>query len=124
MLSRKMRDAKVNVWLVNTGWSGGAYGTGKRMSLKYTRALITAALNGELDNVTYQNHEIFGVAMPTSCPNVPSEILFPRNTWADKNAYDEKANFLAAAFVKNFEKYAEFANEEIMAGAPHVKTVA
>lgn len=121
MLSRKMRDANVNVWLVNTGWSGGAYGVGKRMSLKYTRALITAALNGDLDKVEFVNHEIFGVAMPKACANVPTEILDPRNTWADKNAYDEKANFLASSFVKNFEKFASFANEEILAGAPRVK---
>lgn len=121
MLSRKMSEAKVNVWLVNTGWSGGSYGEGKRMSLKYTRALITAALAGEFNNVQFVNHEIFGVAIPTSCPNVPSEILDPRNTWINKNAYDEKANFLAAAFVKNFETFAEFANDEIMAGSPRVK---
>jgi phosphoenolpyruvate carboxykinase (ATP) len=124
MLSRKMRDNNVNVWLVNTGWSGGAYGVGKRMSLKYTRALITAALNGELDKVEYVNHEVFGVAKPQSCPGVPSEILNPRNTWTDKNAYDEKANYLATAFMKNFEKFASFANEEIMAGAPRVKATA
>jgi phosphoenolpyruvate carboxykinase (ATP) len=121
MLSQKMRDAHVNVWLVNTGWSGGGYGIGKRMSLKYTRALITAALNGDLDNVNYVNHDIFGVAMPASCAHVPTEILNPRNTWADKNAYDEKATFLANSFIKNFEKFAEFANDEILSGAPHVK---
>jgi phosphoenolpyruvate carboxykinase (ATP) len=121
MLSRKMTEANVNVWLVNTGWSGGAYGTGKRMSLKYTRALITAALHGELDRVSFEKHELFGVAMPTTCPGVPSEILNPKNTWSDKDAYDQKANYLAEAFLKNFEKFAEFANEEIMAGAPHTK---
>ncbi len=120
MLSKKMQDAKVNVWLVNTGWSGGSYGEGKRMSLKYTRALITAALNGALDKVTYENHEIFGVAMPTTCEGVPSELLNPRNTWKDKEAYDQKANSLASQFNKNFEKFSEFANEEIMAGAPKV----
>lgn len=124
MLSRKMRESNVNVWLVNTGWSGGAYGVGKRMSLKYTRALITAALNGDLEKVEYVNHEVFGVAKPQSCPGVPAEILNPRNTWEDKNAYDEKANFLAGAFIKNFEKFAEYANDEIMAGAPHVKATA
>jgi phosphoenolpyruvate carboxykinase (ATP) len=121
MLSRKMKEASVNVWLVNTGWSGGSYGTGKRMSLKYTRALITAALHGDLDRVSFENHELFGVAMPTSCPGVPSEILNPKNTWSDKEAYDQKANYLADAFIKNFEKFSEFANEEIMAGAPHTK---
>jgi phosphoenolpyruvate carboxykinase (ATP) len=118
MLSKKMKDAKVNVWLVNTGWSGGAYGTGKRMSLKYTRALITAALHGDLDNVPYETHEVFGLALPASCPGVPSEILNPRNTWSDKDAYDSKTHFLANAFVKNFEKFAADANEETLAGAP------
>lgn len=121
MLSKKMRDAHVNVWLVNTGWSGGSYGVGHRMSLKYTRALITAALNGELDQVEFRNHEVFGVAYPQSCPGVPDEILNPRNTWADKEAYDQKANDLATSFVKNFEKFSEYANAEIMAGAPKVK---
>jgi phosphoenolpyruvate carboxykinase (ATP) len=124
MLSKKMQEANVNVWLVNTGWSGGAYGVGKRMSLKYTRALITAALNGELDKVKFENHEIFGVAMPKTCPNVPVEVLNPKNTWDDKEAYDQKANFLANAFVKNFEKFATYANEEIMAGAPHIRVPA
>jgi phosphoenolpyruvate carboxykinase (ATP) len=121
MLSRKMRDAGVNVWLVNTGWSGGAYGTGQRMSLKYTRALITAALNGELDHVEYKTHEVFGVTYPQSCPGVPSEILNPRNTWADKDAYDHQANDLAASFLKNFEKFSQYANDEIMAGAPKAR---
>jgi len=121
MLSKKMREANVNVWLVNTGWSGGSYGEGKRMSLKYTRALITAALNGDLNNVNFGNHEIFGVAMPASCPNVPAEILDPRNTWKDKEAYDQKANFLANAFMNNFEKFSAHASEEILEGAPKVR---
>lgn len=120
MLSKKMKAANVNVWLVNTGWSGGAYGVGSRMSLKYTRALISAALKGELNDISYVNHEIFGVAMPVSCTGVPDEILNPRNTWKDKEAYDQVANNLAAAFNKNFEKFAEFANDEILAGAPKV----
>ncbi len=121
MLSKKMQEAKVNVWLVNTGWSGGAFGEGKRMSLKYTRALITSALNGELDHVRFTNHDVFGLAMPIECPGVPAEVLNPRNTWSDKDAYDAKANFLANAFVKNFEKFAEHASEEILAGAPHAR---
>jgi phosphoenolpyruvate carboxykinase (ATP) len=121
MLSHKMQEARVAVWLINTGWTGGPYGTGKRMSLSYTRALITAALNGELDRVDYENHDIFGVAMPVSCPGVPADLLNPRNTWEDKDAYDRKANYLAEAFLKNFEKFAHDANDEIMAGAPHVK---
>ncbi|HRK54453.1 MAG TPA: phosphoenolpyruvate carboxykinase (ATP) [Cyclobacteriaceae bacterium] len=120
MLSKKMQEANVTVWLVNTGWSGGPYGIGSRMSLKYTRALITAALNGDLKDVSYIKHDIFGVAMPTECAGVPSEILNPRNTWKDKEAYDQKANQLAAAFNKNFEKFAEQANKEILDGAPQV----
>lgn len=121
MLSSKMKDANVNVWLVNTGWSGGAYGAGKRMSLKHTRALITAALNGALDNVDYNTHDVFGIAFPVSCPNVPAAILNPRNTWSDADAYDQKATFLAEAFLKNFEKFAADANAEILAGAPSLK---
>jgi phosphoenolpyruvate carboxykinase (ATP) len=124
MLSRKMREANVNVWLVNTGWSGGSYGEGKRMSLSYTRALISAALSGELDKVNYETHDVFGVSMPVECKNVPPTILNPRNTWNDVDAYDQKAQFLAEAFNKNFEKYASHASEEILAGAPHVKTIA
>ena len=121
LLGKKLDEHKdVNVWLINTGWSGGAYGTGNRMSLKYTRAMITAAMNGELNSVEYVPHATFGVLTPTSCPNVPSEILNPRDTWADKEAYDKKANELAQLFVKNFDKYASQANEEILSAAPVV----
>tara|TARA_B110000977_G_scaffold104984_1_gene136974 strand:- start:203 stop:1810 length:1608 start_codon:yes stop_codon:yes gene_type:complete len=118
MLGKKMADNPVNVWLINTGWSGGEYGTGSRMKLKYTRAMITAALNGELDNVGYKNHEVFGLSMPSSCPNVPQDLLFPKNTWDDKSAYDKKANELADAFNANFTQYAENASREILEAAP------
>jgi phosphoenolpyruvate carboxykinase (ATP) len=118
MLSEKMQAAGVNVWLINTGWSGGEYGVGSRIKLKFTRAMITAALNGELDNVEYAEHPTFGLMFPTTCPNVPDEILNPRNTWADKEAYDAKANALAQKFEKNFEKFEEGANSEILAGGP------
>jgi phosphoenolpyruvate carboxykinase (ATP) len=125
LLGKKLEEHPgVNVWLVNTGWSGGAYGTGKRMSLKYTRAMITAAMNGELNNVAYEAHPVFGVLVPQSCPNVPAEILNPRDTWADKEAYDRKANELAQLFVKNFDKYAAQANEEIRSAAPKVMVAA
>ena len=113
-----MKENKVNVWLVNTGWSGGAYGVGSRMKLSYTRAMITAALNGELDAIQYEKHPVFGLEMPTTCPNIPVEILNPRNTWSDKALYDTKANDLAGKFVKNFEQYAEGASAEILAAAP------
>ena len=120
MLGKKMKETNVNVWMVNTGWSGGPYGVGQRMKLAYTRAMITAALDGQLDGVESEAHPVFGMMMPKSCPGVPSEILNPRNTWSDKAAYDEKAKDLAGKFVKNFEKYASGAGEEILAAAPKV----
>ncbi|SFC07725.1 phosphoenolpyruvate carboxykinase (ATP) [Flexibacter flexilis DSM 6793] len=120
MLGQKISENKVNVWLVNTGWSGGSYGVGSRIKLPYTRALITAALSGELDKVSFTKHPVFGVEMPDSCPNVPTELLHPRNTWSDKAAYDEKAQQLAKAFADNFEKFSDFATEEMLAGAPKV----
>ena len=118
MLGKKMADNHVNVWLINTGWSGGEYGVGSRMKLKYTRAMITAALNGELDSVDFKKHDVFGLSMPLDCPNVPQELLFPKNTWDDKIAYDKKANELADAFNANFIQYAENASTEILEAAP------
>ena len=123
LLGQKMEKSQVNVWLVNTGWSGGSYGIGSRLSLKYTRSLITAALEGKLENVEYKNHEIFGLAMPTECDDVPSEILNPRNTWIDKSAYDLKANELAQAFNNNFDKYSNFANQEMLDSAAKLKVL-
>jgi len=119
MLGRKMQENKVNVWMINTGWTGGAHGTGTRMKLKYTRAMITAALEGKLDDTAMVNDPVFGMAVPVTCPGVPDELLQPRNTWADKKAYDEKASYLAGLFVKNFEKYKDGVNEEILAAAPN-----
>ncbi|MBL0066570.1 MAG: phosphoenolpyruvate carboxykinase (ATP) [Bacteroidetes bacterium] len=118
LLGEKLKKHKVNVWLVNTGWSGGSYGVGSRMKLSFTRAMISAALNGELDNVQFETMPVFGLAMPKTCPGVPNEILNPRNTWNDKNEFDAKAQTLAASFVKNFAQYAEYANEEILNAAP------
>lgn len=119
MLGEKLHaNPSINVWLVNTGWSGGGYGVGSRMKLSYTRAMITAALEGQLNDVSYENHPVFGMAMPVSCPNVPSEILNPRNTWADKTAYDAQCNHLAGLFNDNFAKFADHANDEIKAAAP------
>jgi phosphoenolpyruvate carboxykinase (ATP) len=118
MLGKKMQEHKVNVWMINTGWTGGAYGTGNRMKLSYTRAMITAALEGKLDDVAYNDHPVFGVAIPASCPGVPSELLDPRSTWEDKAAYDNKANYLASLFIKNFEKYKDGVSAEVLASAP------
>ncbi|SFF05525.1 phosphoenolpyruvate carboxykinase (ATP) [Thermoflexibacter ruber] len=120
MLGKKIKEHQTNVWLINTGWTGGKYGTGKRMKLSFTRAMITAALNGELENVPYEPHPFFGVLVPQSCPHVPNEILNPRDTWANKDEYDEQANHLADLFLHNFEEFREYANEEIMSGAPMV----
>ncbi|MFN8922146.1 MAG: phosphoenolpyruvate carboxykinase (ATP), partial [Sphingobacteriia bacterium] len=123
LLGKKMEQNEVNVWLINTGWTGGAYGVGQRISLKYTRAMITAALEGRLDKVSYQADPIFGLPVPASIPGteVPTEILTPINTWKDKAAYTAKANELAAHFNKNFAKYQDFANDEIKAAAPKEK---
>lgn len=118
MLGIKMQEQNVNVWLINTGWSGGPYGVGERISLNYTRSMISAILNGDLENVKYNTHSVFGLKMPDSCPNVPADILNPKNTWKDKNKYDVKANKLADAFNKNFEQFSDNANEKILSAAP------
>jgi phosphoenolpyruvate carboxykinase (ATP) len=118
MLSKKMQEAGVNVWLINTGWSGGPYGVGSRIKLKYTRAMISAILNGDLDKVDYDQHPIFGLHMPKYCPNVPTEILDPMNTWLQKGGYISKAIQLAHSFHLNFEKFASEASEAIIEGGP------
>ena len=119
MLGKKLKaNPNINVWLINTGWTGGPYGVGSRMKLPLTRAMITAALNGDLNHVEFEAHPIFGYQMPTTCPNVPAEILNPRNTWTDKEGYDAQANKLANMFVKNFEQYASGVSAEILNAAP------
>lgn len=120
MLGERMEKHNVRVWLINTGWTGGPFGVGSRMKLKYTRSMITAALRGKLDSVGYTKHKVFGLAMPNSCPEVPADVLHPRNTWANKDAYDAKAIELANKFNENFKKYAEKANPDILAAAPNV----
>jgi phosphoenolpyruvate carboxykinase (ATP) len=118
MLSKKMTEANVNVWLINTGWIGGPYGIGSRIKLKYTRAMISAILEGELENVSFEPDPIFGLHKPESCPNVPSEILDPINTWENKGAYIQKAIHLAHSFHLNFEKFSGEASQHIMEGGP------
>lgn len=121
MLGEKLKqNPHVNVWLVNTGWSGGPYGVGSRMKLGYTRAMITAALNGALNQVNFEQHPVFGLSFPTSCDGVPAELLNPRNTWSDKEAYDKQASHLAKLFNENFEQFASGVGEEIKAAAPGV----
>lgn len=121
MLVKKMNETGATVWLVNTGWSGGGYGVGERMKLKYTRAMITAALEGKLEGVDYTEHKVFGLAMPNECPNVPTEVLHPRNTWENKDKYDEAAATLSRSFNQNFEKFNDGASQETRAGAPKIK---
>lgn len=121
MLSKKMKEAGVNVWLVNTGWTGGPYGVGTRMKLKYTRAMINAVLNGDLglyDYDHYHIHSVFGVAQPRECPGVPTGVLSPRATWNDDEAYYTTAFKLANAFRKNFRQFEAYASEEIRRGGP------
>jgi len=124
LLGKKLKESGARVWLVNTGWSGGAFGTGSRIKLSYTRSLITAALNGDLENVGYDTLPVFGLKYPKDCPNVPSDILNPRDTWSDKTAYDAKAQDLAAAFIKNFAQYTEGTSEEIINAGPKIEMMA
>ncbi len=119
LLGEKIERHGAKVWLINTGWSGGpATGEGQRVKIAYTRAMVRAALNGELDNVEYQRHPVFNLDMPTSCPGVPAEILDPRQTWADKAAYDAAAANLAGMFVENFRQYHDQVSQDVIDSGP------
>jgi phosphoenolpyruvate carboxykinase (ATP) len=118
LLGARIRQQSVKVWLINTGWSGGPFGKGSRINLSYTRAMITAVLGNALDGMEYRAHPVFGVAMPLSCPGVPTELLNPRQTWPDTAAYDEMADRVAGWFITNFEKYASGVSQEILAAGP------
>ncbi len=120
MLGSKIQQHRPTIWLVNTGWTGGAFGRGSRINLSYTRAMISQAMAGNLDHVPYDVHSIFGLRFPTRCAGVPDHILNPRNTWDDKDEYDNRANALAERFVQNFEKYKAKASQEIIESAPKV----
>ena len=116
MLGEKLRTQKVDCWLVNTGWTGGAYGVGKRMDLPHTRAMLTAALSGALAGAEYEGHPLFGLAVPKSCPGVPAEILDARGMWNDGEAYDRAARDLARRFRENFETFSGVSEEVRNAG--------
>jgi phosphoenolpyruvate carboxykinase (ATP) len=116
MLGQRVERHQANVYLVNTGWTGGPYGEGHRMKLNYTRAMVTAALSGELKKVDVQPHPVFQVEIPKTCPDIPSEILDPKNTWKDKDAYDRTAQELARRFAENAEGFSEVAPEILSAG--------
>jgi phosphoenolpyruvate carboxykinase (ATP) len=120
LLGDKLQKSGAKVWMINTGMTGGVYGVGSRMKLSYTRAMITEALNGGLNSSEFYAHPIFGIEIPKSCQGVPSEILDPRQAWSDKAAYDAKALELAAAFNKNFEKFASQTSSEILNAAPKI----
>ena len=111
MLGDKMEQYDTSVYLVNTGWSGGAYGTGSRMDINLTRAIVDACLNGSLSKVEYEENNLFHILIPKSCPGVPVEVLNPRNTWADKSQYDERAKKLASDFANHFDK--AYGNKDI-----------
>lgn len=120
LLGQKLASNKTNVWLINTGWTNGPYGVGSRIKLKYTRAMITAALDGVLDNVGYRKHSLFGAEIPMTCPDVPSEILSPRETWKDDQAFYEKANDLVRRFQANFDQYRDQSDASIISGEPQL----
>jgi phosphoenolpyruvate carboxykinase (ATP) len=118
MLGEKITKHDARVWLVNTGWTGGPFGVGKRMKLTYTRAMLRAALEGKLDEVPTEKDPVFGLEIPLSCPDVPDTVLRPRDTWSDASAYDEQARKLAGMFKANFEEYANDVPEEVLAAGP------
>ena len=120
MLAEKMRKHGSKAWLINTGLTGGPYGTGSRIDLKSTRAIVNAVLDGQLDEVDTQSDQVFGFEIPTSCPNVSSEILLPRKSWGDPAAYDEQAKKLGGLFSKNFEKYKKESSEDIIKAGPKI----
>jgi phosphoenolpyruvate carboxykinase (ATP) len=120
ILGEKIEKHQVNTWLVNTGWTGGPYGTGERMAIKYTRALLHAALDGNLDQVPYEKDPVFGLSIPQQCEGVPAEILMPKNTWQDKKAYDEQALKLAVLFKNNFKEYESLVSEAVKEAGPKV----
>lgn len=120
MLGEKIKKHKVKCWLVNTGWTGGPYGVGSRMKIQYTRVMLNAALTGKLDKVETENEPFFNLEIPKSCEAVPSEVLNPRNTWHNKESYDEMAKMLAGMFIKNFKEYEAETAKEIIAAGPNI----
>ncbi len=118
LLAERVESCKAHVWLVNTGWTGGPYGVGHRIPIAYTRAMIEALLDHQLDRITFHTDPIFGLSFPETCPGVPKEILDPRSTWADPGAYDLQARALASMFVENFERFSGQVAEEVRRAGP------
>ncbi len=124
LLGEYIAKHKVDCWLVNSGWTGGIYGVGRRMPIKVTRALVTGALDGSLKNVSFRTDPYFGFAVPTSVPGIDTKILNPDQTWADKKAFDETARKLIGMFQKNFTKFEQTVDAEVKAAAPQVSIAA
>ena len=124
LLKKRIAETGVDCWLVNTGWTGGKYGTGKRMPIKETRALLNAALDGSLKNVEFRKDPNFGFDVPVAVPGVDNSILDPRSTWADKEAYDRTAARLVDLFVDNFAEFAEHVDEGVRQSGPKVSAAA
>jgi phosphoenolpyruvate carboxykinase (ATP) len=120
MLTERLATYDATVWLVNTGWTGGPVGTGERMDIAHTRAMVRAALSGALAGVEMRVDPVFGVEVPRACPDVPASFLDPRSTWADKDAYDRQAAALAGMFVANFAAYADGVTDDIRDAGPAV----
>ncbi|GAB4537370.1 MAG: phosphoenolpyruvate carboxykinase (ATP) [Anaerolineae bacterium] len=118
LLGEKIREHQVKCWLVNTGWTGGPYGVGHRMEIAHTRAMINAALKGDLEKASFELDPIFGIEVPTTCPNVPAEVLRPRDTWQDKAAYDQQARKLAHMFAENFQQFRDMVAEDVRNASP------
>jgi phosphoenolpyruvate carboxykinase (ATP) len=120
LLRRKIERYGVTCWILNTGWVGGSYGIGKRISIKHTRALLNAALSGKLDDVEYYEDPVFGFEVPKSCPDVPEDVLYPAESWPSKDEYNDKYKQLAARFVDNFKKFAQECPPEVRESGPKV----
>ncbi len=120
LLGEKIRQHNVRCWLINTGWSGGPYGIGERMDIHHTRAMLNAAIHGELDDVSMEKDPIFQVSIPKHCPGIPDEVLQPASAWLDAEAYQEKAQELAKLFQENFRHLAEEADPDISNAGPVV----
>jgi phosphoenolpyruvate carboxykinase (ATP) len=118
LLKQKMAKHGANCWLVNTGWTGGPFGVGKRISIRHTRSLLNAALDGKLDKVEYRKDKLFGFEVPTSCPDVPKDVLDPSSTWGSKDEYWKKYDALAARYDENFKLFASGCPEEVLAAGP------
>lgn len=124
LLAQKLKEHHASAWLVNTGWTGGAYGTGSRIKLKYTRAIISAIQSNAFDKIDFVKDPCFGISIPTTCPGVPSEILIPKNTWADKGKFDQTEEKLVTLFQENFKQFQRKVNVEILESGPILKTPA